>query len=107
MKTLFLHGLDKEDTEEMEASFIASRVMRKKLNKILSSKVAHTHAWQSSKNSYGEPNWALQQADAMGYIRALEEVMSLMTLAKREAKEPRGRGRPKGALGKPIPINEM
>ena len=41
-------------------------------------------AGKSTKADYSKPSWAFYQADRLGYIRALEEVIELLQLDPKE-----------------------
>lgn len=78
MKTSWTKGLEKDQVKEMEAHFLGASLLREKLGEILTSKISNTSRMSISKDAYKSPNWALEQADSVGYIRALEEVFSLI-----------------------------
>src|SRR5262245_40939417 len=79
MKTVILKGLTEQQQEEMRGVFAHSGFLRDQLKKILSEKINASNRVARSKDAYGIPNWAYLQADAVGYERALTEVISLLT----------------------------
>ncbi len=79
MKTRWTQGTkDKERNDEIRQSFKASVVMRKRLIEILRRKQEESIRASRQEDAYENPNWAYKQADARGYERALEEVISLL-----------------------------
>ena len=79
MKTVWTSGLNAEKKEEIERDFISSSGMRERLTAILSDKITSKRSETLSKDLYNSPSWAYQQADAIGYERALNEVISLIS----------------------------
>ena len=57
----------------------ASRV-RERLTSILDQRIEGSVSEQLKKSAYDCPNWAYAQADAIGYQRALREVIELLAL---------------------------
>lgn len=106
MKTLITKGLNEREADEMRQSFVAGAFLRKRIRELLLEKADSSVAASRSKDGYSNANWAFLQADAVGYQRAMHEIISLLThemvLSERadEAIEtglqPR-RGRPKGS----------
>lgn len=79
MKTTWLKGLDAQQKIECEAEFNASGRIRERLKTLLEAKADEARAKVRSGNAYDNPNWALVQADAIGYEKALFEVISLIS----------------------------
>lgn len=79
MKTSIIKGLSEQQAEEMRQCFWHSAVLREQLKKVLSEKIDASNRIVRSKDAYNVPNWAYLQADAVGYERAMSEVMSLLT----------------------------
>lgn len=77
MKTIWTSGLKVEEKKEITQDFKSSPALRARLVKILDGKIGAVRAASLSKDSYLSPSWAYQQADAVGYERALREVISL------------------------------
>lgn len=85
MKTSWLSGVkDASVKKELRANYIASKMIRERLTEMLDTKLSSSVRASRSSESYDSPNWALKQADATGYQRALEEVKSLLEDAKKE-----------------------
>lgn len=78
MKTIWNKGLSASQKTEMKAVFESSAALRERMKVILSDKAESARKASRAASSYENPNWALTQADAMGYERALFEVISLL-----------------------------
>lgn len=78
MKTSWTQGLNKEAAAAMAASFQASGSLRERLCILLKKKEESNKQKMRSVSAYEAPNWAYMQADAIGYERALNEVISLL-----------------------------
>ena len=79
MKTRWFQGTkDKQYNDEIRGSFKAALVMRKRLIQMLLRKQEESIRVCRSEDAYDNPNWALKQADARGYERALSEIISLL-----------------------------
>jgi hypothetical protein len=79
MKTSWKAGLNKDEAAEIEQDFISSAHLRKRLSDILNDKINAKRTETLSKDLYQNPSWAYLQADAVGYERALNEVISLLS----------------------------
>lgn len=75
MKTVWTANAHNKD--EIKRAYGASTVIRKRLTEICKKKV--DGGFVLTKDDYDTPNWQYRQADAVGYRRALEEVISLLT----------------------------
>ena len=62
---------------ELKQAYGASSVIRKRLSLICSKKIEG--GFVLTKDDYNSHNWQYRQADAVGYRRALEEVISLLS----------------------------
>lgn len=83
MKTAWSSGIkDADRKKEIKQAFLAAIVMRKRLIEMLQKKQDSSIKGSRSEDAYESPNWALKQADARGYERALQEVMSLLDQEK-------------------------
>lgn len=78
MKTSLKAGLSPQQKTELEKDFNSCPLLREQLVKICLKKVEGIRAEARSKDGYETPNWAFKQADAVGYERALHELMSLL-----------------------------
>lgn len=79
MKTSWTTGLDSEATKEMQREFNASAVLRKRLIEIIRDKERVSREQLRSRSEYEKLSWAYLQADGMGYERALNEIISLIS----------------------------
>lgn len=79
MKASWVANEDKKTAEEIRADFISSRLLREKLTSILESKIAASMTSTRSIEKYSLAGWAFMQADAVGYERAMKEVISLIS----------------------------
>lgn len=79
MKTAITKGLTEEQADEITQSFKASAFLRSRLIKILHEKENTIRTAVRQKASYESPSWAYVQADALGYERAIFELISLLS----------------------------
>lgn len=79
MKLAWLEGLRADDKDKMKDAFKSSLFLRTKLASILNKKTDAERKSLITKSSYDNPNWALIQADSVGYQRAMQEVINLVT----------------------------
>jgi hypothetical protein len=76
MKTLWTNGLKGQELADVKQAFKSSGTIRARLATILEEERASSYREATSKSSYDNPNWALLQADAKGYERAMLKVIS-------------------------------
>ena len=79
MKVSWTKGVEKELSIDITQNFKESLVMRRRLAQLLEERIDASLNSARSKISYETPNWALMQADAVGYQRALQEIISLIS----------------------------
>lgn len=79
MKTVWNKGLNAQQKVEMKNNFEAAGLLRERLKTLLQDKADSARTAVRSSNSYESPNWALVQADSIGYERAISEVISLLS----------------------------
>jgi hypothetical protein len=79
MKTSWLANLTEQQKEEVRLNFLHSGVVRERLTAILNAKIETNERELVTKEMYDSPSWALRQADGVGYKRAMNEVISLLT----------------------------
>lgn len=101
MKTVITAGLDQDQINELKGDFKASLALRLRLQKVLEDKVQEHFKAQYNRDGYESPNWTAMQADSMGYIRGLREVIALLDDGKRVAIQQRPQGRPSVSSYKP------
>ena len=78
MKTSWTQGLNEEQAAEMTREFKASALLRSRLKTLLEDKADTARIAQRQKVNYENAAWAYQQADQIGYERALFEIISLI-----------------------------
>ena len=78
MKSKLSNGLSAQDKKEMEASFNAGDIFRRKLKEVILEKAETNHKVSLNTDGYGEPCWPYKQADSVGYQRALYEIISYL-----------------------------
>ena len=78
MKTSWIKGLNDQDKLDLESSYKASTVLRRRLIELLKEKAELANKNARSKMTYDNPNWAYLQADKVGYERALHEIIELL-----------------------------
>lgn len=79
MKVNWTKGLNPRDKEEMQQIFAASSRFRERAIVLLKEKMLSAQNKNLNEDAYENPNWALKQADSVGYARALREIISLMS----------------------------
>lgn len=78
MKVAWTKGLVEGEKEEMKRLFLSNAFFRKREQQILLDKITVIRQKNVIEASYDSPNWALKQADAVGYERALQEIISIL-----------------------------
>lgn len=76
MKTVWTKGKDPVESKDIRASFAGSLVMRRRLQEMIKDKLESSYS--TKEEDYENPNWAYKQADAVGYRKALKEIISLL-----------------------------
>lgn len=79
MKTSWTHGLTEQQGQEVRKEYAQSPVLRERLNTLIRNKIDVSDSNAQSKVNYEKPSWAYYQADANGYKRALNEIISLIS----------------------------
>lgn len=79
MKTVWVKGLNEQEKEEMRSSFVSSANVRKRLTELLEDKIETKRKSNVSEERYESPGWAYLQADAVGYERAMREIISIIS----------------------------
>lgn len=78
MKTVWTKGLNLQEVDDIEKTYKASALLRKRLSKLLEDKRNTSVAARTSIEDYDSPSWSYKQADLVGYTRALNEIISLL-----------------------------
>lgn len=76
MKTTWLKGVEVDNHDKVRDLFKSSTELRNRLVSICNDKISS--AMTTHTNQYDGPSWPYEQADAIGYRRALEEIISLL-----------------------------
>lgn len=79
LKTVWYTGLDEDQKKELRADFISAQVLRKRLTKILNDKIETKRTMMRNDDNYEKANWNYLMADSLGYERALQEIISLIS----------------------------
>lgn len=79
MKTVWTKGLQEDAAKDVESSFTHSTLLRERLKHLLEEKKASEIKARYARDDYSEPNWTEKQADSIGYIRAISEIISLIS----------------------------
>ena len=79
MKTTWTKGLDKKAIDELKGDYKSSLLVRQRLQELLRNKIDESNRNSRSKELYENNSWAFLQADARGYERALQEIISLIS----------------------------
>jgi hypothetical protein len=78
VKINWTKGLVGEEKEEMKRLFLSNAFFRKRAQLLVQDKIDTIRQKNITETAYDSPNWALKQADAVGYERALQEVINLL-----------------------------
>ena len=78
MKKSWTNGLEPDVEKEIRMAFTSSLLLRKRLTEMLNKKELENYRTNISKADYECPNWALKKADAVGYARALKDILELI-----------------------------
>ncbi len=80
MNTAWTKGFKKgsEEYSDIEAAFAASSFLRNRLIQILEDMYASETKARTASSDYESPAWAYKQADAIGYARAISNIIKLL-----------------------------
>lgn len=78
MKSVWTAGLEPDIAKEIVGDFKSSLLVRKRMKKLLEDKIEANRKTLRDKMNYDNASWAYQQADGVGYERALFEIISLI-----------------------------
>jgi len=79
LSTLWLKGLDTDEKKELTLRVIENQSIIEAVQRIILDK-AKTANRELLKTQYDSPAWSELTADRIGYLRALEEMKSILTL---------------------------
>ncbi len=77
MKKTWTDGQDAHKAQRIEDAFKASSVLRQRLKEICQKEM--DGSYDLSKSQYDCPNWQMLQADSVGYRRALDKILRLIS----------------------------
>ena len=80
MKTVWTKGLNEEQKTEMRTAFLQNTLIRERIIGIALEKQDTSRKERITKDAYDVPNWGFKQADACGYERAWQELISIFTI---------------------------
>lgn len=78
MKQSWIQGLDEQLVKDVSGDFKSSLITRKRLAAMLEKKLQEKENGSLNPEDYDINNWALKQADYIGYKRALRDVINLI-----------------------------
>jgi hypothetical protein len=78
MKSSWTLGLSEQQVQEVRKEYASSPVLRERLAILLRNKLDVSETNAQAKVNYEKPSWAYHQADANGYKRAINEIISLI-----------------------------
>lgn len=79
MKTLWTKGLETDSAAEMKLNFNSSALLRKRLAVLLEEMSEVKRKACLKENAYENANWGYMQADAVGYQRAIQDIVNILT----------------------------
>lgn len=79
MKSTFTAGLTTEEASHVKTEYLGSPLFRKRLQELLNDKAERMRKERLKDSAYDSPNWGFQQADSVGYQRAISEIISLIS----------------------------
>lgn len=79
LKTTWYTGLDEDQKKELRADFISAHLLRKRLTKLLNDKIETKRTMMRNDENYEKANWNYLMADSLGYERAMNEIINLIT----------------------------
>jgi hypothetical protein len=80
MKVSLTKGLTPDVAKEIGEEFARALTLRKRLGVVLNEKIDATRRNSLRKSGYENPSWAFSQADDIGYMRALTEIIDLLDI---------------------------
>lgn len=78
MKTVWTAGLSNELSRSVTQEFKGSPAMRDRLSEMIQTKINSAFVEARSKDGYSDPSWAYKQADFLGYMRGMQEILKLI-----------------------------
>lgn len=78
MKASITTGLEASEAKLVQAEYLSSPLLRKRLKTLLIKKQESMRKDRLKEVNYESPNWVGLQADAVGYQRAIDEIIALI-----------------------------
>lgn len=78
MKLNWTKGLSGDAKKDVVQEYASSGNLRARLEVLIREKQVTAQKTIIGKDAYDSPNWAYKQADHVGYLRAMEEIISLL-----------------------------
>ena len=78
MKISWTKGLSGDVKKDVVQEYAASGNLRRRLEVLIQEKQSTAQKTIIAKDGYETPNWAYKQADNIGYMRAMEEIINLI-----------------------------
>ena len=82
MQTQWFNNLPKAEQEDFKKTILASQIVVDRLREMCYNKVKNGEVFSTSE--YDTASWAYKQADRNGYLRAYNELISLLTFSDKE-----------------------
>ncbi len=80
MKSTWIKGItDEQRKGDIASSFKASGLIRARLAEMLEEKIQSRFNVMTSEDAFKDPNWELEQAANAKYVRAMKEIISLIS----------------------------
>lgn len=79
MKTSLISGLNDLQRSEIISEYQGSQLLRRRLTELLEARQKKCLDKRRKEDAYDSPNWGFLQADSIGYERALNEVIQLIS----------------------------
>lgn len=79
MKTSLVTGLDAQLASEVKSEYLGSQMLRKRIVAVMLKKQDASLKKRRKEDIYDSPNFALLQADQIGYERAISELIELIS----------------------------
>jgi hypothetical protein len=80
----WLDGLNSEQRELFEQKVIKAKPVLDKLAVLCKKQIRASETARHSLSTYESPAWSERQADSIGYRRAYEEMITLLTLIEED-----------------------
>lgn len=78
------HLKTEEEKTRFKNSVLGSKIVLERQKQILDQIEVSLEVSANGRKAYENPNWALLQADTIGYLRALKDVRKLINLDQKE-----------------------